>query len=161
MKAHLILVALGLALLGGVCGSPPSNVVRFEPQAPKVPPFTQFTLDVVIELNAENLRAWDFTATVNPSVASPTNALPHPEFDDDGQLFVAPQVDAGAGTIARIVDVQHGGPGATGTIRLATLVLTSGASGVANLTLSNATFVLANGETLAPTIRVANITVTP
>lgn len=157
------LAGVSLLLLSSECADPnaPKATLRFEPQSITVPANTFFTLTVVVESDDEPVRAWELQAATDPAVAGPIGAQPHPEFDDDGAFFLAPDADPAAGTLVRAVDVRHGGAGALGEFRIATLLLVSGDAGMASLSLAGSTLVGDTGQTFAVTGGHTSILVTP
>ncbi len=161
------LVALVLLSIGARCGggggggTPPASVTAFfEPASITAAAGTPVSVDLVVRTGGGALQAWEMTIAVDPAVLSPVRADPHPEFDDDGQLFVAPIVDAPAGEIRRVVDLRHGA-GASGEVRIATLEFQAGQPGQTSLTIKSGGAALASGAEF-PIITVAGtVTVTP
>ncbi len=126
---RLALVAASLLTLGVTCeGETPVALLRFEPREITVAPGTLVTLDLVMDTSGPALQAFEVGIDVDPAVLTPVDVLPHTEFDDDGQLFISPTVDAGSGEIRGVVELRHGA-GATGSVRVASFQFMAGAAG--------------------------------
>jgi hypothetical protein len=88
-----------------------------------VPPVTAFSVDVVVR-SERPVQAFDLVVTWDGARLRGMDVAPHPEFDDDARLLLQPL--RRSGTFSRIVDVRHGGQGASGTFGLVTLHFFSG-----------------------------------
>jgi hypothetical protein len=120
----LALVALLSLQLGGDCGGgyvdPDSPPAMLHVQPGKVFYFSGgYFLRVDVSVTtSEPFQAWDLTLEWNTDVLEELGSQPHADFDDDGSFFGEEQVDQGAGR-ANLVDLRHGGEGASGTVYVA------------------------------------------
>lgn len=114
----LALVATLSAAIGAPCGAGPNHSLSFEAPA-TVPTGTVFSVDVVV--NAANpIHAFDFDVKWESApLAWAFLVEPHVEFDDDSALFLTPAISTNQGTVKGVVDLRHGGPGLSGTFRVA------------------------------------------
>jgi hypothetical protein len=120
-----LLAALSVGSLGSLPAGAEGSLAMAVLTTPntRVAPLTSFTVEVVVRseqpIQAVDLAvAWDGARLLGVDVA------PHAEFDDDEGLLLQPLM--ALGSFSRIVDVRHGGPGASGIFRIATLRFISG-----------------------------------
>lgn len=90
-----------------------------------VAPLTPFTVDVLVQSETP-VYAFDVAVDWDASRLFAYDASEHPDFDDDGSLLLTPVLDGVKGRFTRIVDLRHGGGGATGSFRVATLSFVAG-----------------------------------
>jgi len=119
---RLAFLALALrGLLGADCGGGESKTwVALVPDVNTVGTFSLFTVDVAVT-SPKPVQAFELGLQWDPEMVLPVDVAPHPDFDDDGAFFTSPHFDLMAGTLDRVVDLRHGGPGAEGNFRIATL----------------------------------------
>jgi hypothetical protein len=144
------MLALTLAgLLGPQCdGGQQRTWVALVPSASTVKTFSPLVVDVLVS-SPTPIQAFDLGLRWDPAMLSAIDVLPHPEFDDDGALFTSPSWNAAAGTVDRVVDLQHGGEGAVGSFKVATLWFTSlGTAGSTSIQPSSRG--LADGDGVEP-----------
>lgn len=155
----LTLAALAAALVGSPCTpgqapGPPTANLYFDPPSAQVAAGSVFTVDVVVNASAQ-VQAWEIAMHADPPLALPFQVLPHPQFDDDGALFVAPAFDLPRAAVSRIVDLRHG-PAANGTFRLVTVRWFAATPGTTTLRLAGG---LATGEGTEVEISAATSTI--
>jgi hypothetical protein len=120
------MLALTLAgLLGARCdGDQQRTWVALLPSASSVKTFSPLVVDVLVS-SPTQVQAFDLGLRWDPAMFSAIHVLPHPEFDDDGAFFANPNWDSAAGRLERVVDLRHGGEGAQGSFKVATVWLMS------------------------------------
>ncbi|MBW2394846.1 MAG: hypothetical protein JRG95_11290 [Deltaproteobacteria bacterium] len=166
MKRMILLLLLATLLLpGATCESgsvsPGTAVAWFSPPALSVPPLTAFELELWVT-TSDKAQAYEFSLQYDSSQIFLYDVVPHPDFDDDGQFFVEPQIDFAAGTVSGVVDLCHGNSaGPTGSFQIATLYGWSYADGVSTVALSAGGVATEDGTDLTVTISDSVVTVTP
>jgi hypothetical protein len=137
MRRLALLLALLPALAAPQCSSKSLDAtIAIEPSQLTVPANSWFDVEVVVETHGgAAVQAWELAVRGAFPVVLPISATPHPEFDDDGALFVTTRLDLEGATLSRIVDLRHG-PAATGRFHAVTLHLFAGAPGQTTLRVS-------------------------
>lgn len=166
LVARLRLALLALALGSGLglrCGGGEGQTwVALIPDASTIGTFAPFRLDVVVNSPAP-IYAFELGLQWDPERVYPVNVAPHPDFDDDGAFFTSPQFDLMAGTLDRVVDLRHGGAGANGSFKIATLqFLSLGSPGSTSIRLTSGGLAKADGsEPLVVNVVPVTITIEP
>jgi len=120
VRLAVLLLALG-CLLGAPCdGGEQKTWVALVTDAETVGTFSPLVVHILVS-SPTPIQAFELGLRWDPSKIHAMNVAPHPEFDDDGVLFTNPRWDVPAGRLDRIVDLRHGGEGAQGTFRVATV----------------------------------------
>ena len=120
VRLAVLLLALG-CLLGAPChGGEQKTWVALMADAETVGTFSPLVVHILVS-SPTPIQAFELGLRWDPSMIYAMNVAPHPEFDDDGVLFTNPLWDLVAGRLDRIVDLRHGGEGAQGTFRVATV----------------------------------------
>lgn len=152
-RAALVLALgglLGAGPLGNDCGGSRDWVeLGFGASVVQATVGEPFTVHVRAELAPHALQAFELgVAPKTPGVVEVAGAEPHADFDDDGTLFLPPLAGETAGGLARIVDLRHGAPAASGTTRLVRLEIEPTAPGEAVLRLQPARLAAPDGTAL-------------
>lgn len=155
------LVATASATLGALCDPPPRATLALVPSAASVAVGQRFTVAIRATQLGGALQAFDLAVSAPPESLELIAASPHPEFDDDGALTVAPQLDAVAGTLVRIVDFRHGGAGAGAPVVLAEVELEALAAGSAEIRLVEPGLATPGGRGFAVTHAPVSVTLVP
>lgn len=120
IRLAVLALALGTTL-GVECGGGEAQTwLALIPEAGTVGFSSPFEVAVIVS-SPTPVQAFELGLQWDPQMLVAVNAAPHPGFDDDGALFVSPRFDLDAGTLERVVDLRHGGPGVSGRFRIATL----------------------------------------
>jgi hypothetical protein len=158
---RLAVLALFLgSTLGVQCGGGEAQTwVALIPRASTVGTFAPLEVDVVVSTPTP-VQAFELGLQWDPQMLQAVNAAPHPGFDDDGALFVSPRFDLVAGTLERVADLRHGGPGAEGRFTIATLeFLSLGVAGSTTIELATGRLADADGGEPA-TLNLVPVTIT-
>jgi hypothetical protein len=159
VRLAILALALG-GLLGAECGGGEQQTwVALVADANSVEVFSPLTVDVQIS-SPEPIQAFELGLKWDPAMLSGFAVFPHPEFDDDGGFFTSPSWDFPAGRLDRVVDLRHGGEGAEGNFKVATLWLMSrGSAGSTSIELTSGG--LADGNGAEPSVtKVVPVTIT-
>jgi hypothetical protein len=125
IRLAVLVLALG-STLGLQCGGGEQQTwVRLLPDASTVKTFSPLVVEVLVS-SPTPIQAFDLGLRWDPAMLSAIHVLPHPDFDDDGAFFANPDWDPAAGRLERVVDLRHGGEGAGGSFRVATVWFMSG-----------------------------------
>jgi hypothetical protein len=162
LSARIRLALLALLLsgaLGSQCGGGGEKVwVVLLPDANQVARWSLVTVEVWVT-SPVPIQAFDMALQWDPEMIQVFSAEPHPDFDDDGVLFTSPQFDFAAGTLERVVDLRHGGEGAQGSFRIATLYFyTMANAGSATLQVTGSG--VARGDGSEPPVSAPPLTIT-
>jgi hypothetical protein len=119
---RFIILAFALrGLLGAECGGDEAPTwVALVPEVGSVATYSVFTVDVQVT-SATPVQAFEMGIQWDPQMLLPRSVLPHPDFDDDGSFFIDPRFDLMGGKLDRVVDLRHGGSGAEGSFKIATV----------------------------------------
>lgn len=155
-----LLIALAFAMLAPNCGGGgggPTHRIRLD--APDtVTWWTQFTVDVVV--TSPGVQAWELEVEWQQGIVAAIDVQPHPEFDDDGALFLTPVYDHPNGRLSQVVDLRHGAA-ASGTFRVATIrFLALGQTGFTSIDVSAGGLAGPGGEELSAQITSARVLIT-
>jgi len=164
LRGRWLLALLAANMVAGQCGSvPPANRVYLDPPLSSIPPSSAFTVDIVADISQGSLQAFDLSVQGTPGTVLLIAAEPGDPggFDDDGQLFGTPTLDAQANTISGIVDLRHGNTAATGIVRLARLQIVSQTAGTATLSITDLKLADPTGTDLAASVTGATVDVGP
>jgi len=160
-RVRLAVLVLTLAgLLGPQCGGGQQPTwVALVPSASTVKTFSPLEVDVLVS-SPTPIQAFDLGLQWDPAMLSAIHVLPHPEFDDDGAFFANPDWDPAAGRLERVVDLQHGGEGAVGSFKVATVWFMSGDS-AGSTTIHPTSRGLGDGDGVQPPLlSLAPVTIT-
>ena len=158
---RLVVLAFALrGLLGADCnGGEEQDWVALVPELSSVATYSRFTVDVQVT-SPTPVQAFEMGLQWDPQMLLPMNVVPHPDFDDDGAFFVNPRFDLLGGRLDRVVDLRHGGAGAEGSFKIATVeFLSLGATGPATIAVTSGGMAGADG--IEPTVtNVVPVTIT-
>ena len=156
------LACLALAL-GGLLGAPcnpgeKKTRVTVVPSASSVGTFSPLTVDILVD-SPTPIQAFELGLRWDPKMLSAFFVFPHPEFDDDGAFFTSPYWNHQAGRLDRVVDLRHGGAGAEGSFKVATLwFMSRGSAGSTSIAPTSGE--LADGDGNEPQVSIAPVTIT-
>ncbi len=160
-----LLVALLTALpaiLSPTCGpGGPSAGLSLAPSTTNPSVGSFFDVDLVVSVGATGLQAFEVALEIDPPIAAPWIAFEHAEFDDDGGLFLTPDLDLVGGTAERIVDLRHGPTAVTGTRRVATVRFLAFQAGAATLRFTGSVLSTSAGEAFTTLSLPAQIVIGP
>jgi hypothetical protein len=159
-RLALLILALGL-LLGAPCdggGGQQKTRVKLVPSATTVGTYSALVVEIQVS-SPTPIQAFELGLHWDPQMLNAVAVFPHSEFSDDGAFFINPHWNHPAGRLERVVDLKHGGTGATGTFKVATLWFTSrGSTGSTSLQPTSGG--LADGSGNEPQVTVTPLTIT-
>ncbi len=122
-----LLFALVATQIGGVCDGTPmpdpgaaAATLKCAPTNVYKAPGATFTIALQFDTAAQ-VQAVDLDVKYDPAHIKFLSIGPHPEFDDDGQLFPSVVVDESAGKIRDIRDSRHGPTSLSGKKKVASI----------------------------------------
>jgi hypothetical protein len=155
---------LALALLSASLSAPscqPDASTAFEPATISVASGSVFSANVVVN-TTRRIRAWELdVVSSDPAVAVVLNVLPHPDFDDDGEMFLPASIALGLGEARDAVDVRHGGTGVTGPFAAATVYIWAVSPGAATIRIDGGGLSTDAGTAIGSTAQHLSLSVTP
>lgn len=155
--AVLVLTVGGL--LGAPCDGGQSRTwVTVLPDAGTVGTFSPLVVEILVS-SPTPIQAFDLGLRWDPEMLSAFAVFPHPEFDDDGAFFTSPSWNHPAGRLDRVVDLRHGGEGAEGDFKVATLWFMSKDS-TGSTSIEPTSRGLADGDGNEPSVSFAPVTIT-
>ena len=161
--ARLLMALVAFGLCAPQCGSgggggTPTATVILNPTTVDVSPGALFVVDLEILPAPYDVQAYDISIQSDPAIALPLILLPHADFDDDGNFFIAPQYSPG--NVQGIIDLRHGAPVSTDAA-VATLVVRAVAAGSTNIEITAQRLASPTGEDIPAKTVSALVTVTP
>ena len=160
VRAQLAVLVLAVGgLLGAPCGGGQQQTwVTLLPSASTVGTFSPLVVDILVS-SPTPIQAFELGLRWDPEMLSTIAVLPHPEFDDDGVFFTDPHWNHSAGRLERVVDLRHGGEGAEGSFKVATLwIMSQGTAGSTSIEPTSGG--LADGNGIDPPVGVVPLTIT-
>jgi hypothetical protein len=157
-RLAFLALALGF-LLGAPCdGGEQKTWVRLLPDATTVQTFSPLVVEIQVS-SPTPIQAFELGLRWDPAMLNAFAVLPHSEFDDDGGLFTSPEWNHRTGRLDRVVDLRHGGAGAQGDFKVATLwFMSRGSTGSTSITPTSGG--LADGSGNEPQVKTAALTIT-
>lgn len=158
VQLAVLVLALG-TLLGAPCGGGQNRTwVTLLPDATTVGTFSPLVVEILVS-SPTPIQAFELGLRWDPEMFSAFAVFPHPEFDDDGTFFTNPTWNYSAGRLDRVVDLRHGGEGAEGSFKVATLwFMSRGIPGSTSIEPTSGG--LADGNGNEPLVRTTPVTIT-
>jgi hypothetical protein len=158
IRLAFLVFALGF-LLGAPCdGGQQKTWVTLLPDASTVGTFSPLVVEIQVS-SPTPIQAFEVGLQWDPAMLSAVAVFPHSEFDDDGGFFTSPEWNHQMGRLARVVDLRHGGAGAQGDFKVATLwFMSRGSTGNTSITPTSGG--LADGSGNEPEVKTAAVTIT-
>ena len=159
LRIRIALLVLALGLLGAECGEVEGQTwMALIPAASSMETFSALMVDVVVS-SPTPIQAFELSFQWDPEMISAFSVFPHPEFSDDGKFFTNPSWNLQAGRLDRVVDLRHGGEGAEGSFKIATLwFMSRGSAGSTSIAPTSGG--LADGDGNEPRVSIAPVTIT-
>jgi hypothetical protein len=147
------LIVAGFLQLGGVCADPgaaPADVSA-APDFVHAAPQDVFSIEVLVSTPG-TFRAIDFQFHWDPAFVSHVSTNLHGDFDDDGQWASAEFVDAVAGRVTGIRDINHAEVAPGGEVGIITASFRGEVPGTSTITIVGG---IADGQGLATLLTTA------
>jgi hypothetical protein len=167
--SYRLLVALAL-LLAACDPAPPrtpateatnSARLHFEPASTTVRVGERFELLLRVQGGTASPRALDVSIRTNPALLQIRRALPHPDFDDDGALFLSGELDAQRGALGHVAELRTEPTRKGDDVALLRIELEAVAEGSSVVSLGAAALADGTGTPFALELSDASVTVVP